>query len=157
MKIRLLHVLSRLEDGLLVLLITCLLGMSCTQIVMRNVFDSGIPWLDPASRVLVLWLALVAAAIATRERQHLSIDLTQTLSASTLNITERVISLVGAAVCATIAWFSIELIQYELEDGLLAFSIVPVWATELIIPASFALMALRFFLQIFGPVKEGAS
>ena len=150
----LLKALRKVEDGLLVLLIAALLLMSFSQIVMRNLFDQGIPWLDPAARILVLWLALVAAGIATRERQHLAIDVTQGVPRRFLNISSRLVSLVASAVCATIAYYSIELIQYEYEDGIMAFEGVPVWLTEIVIPISFGLMALRFLLQVFLPNKE---
>ena len=142
------------EDGLLVLLIASLLVLSCSQIVLRNLFDDGITWIDPASRILVLWLALVAAGIATRERQHLSIDITQAFSAALLYVTDRLVSLVAAVVCSVVTYFSIELIQYEYEDGMIAFEGVPVWLTETIIPISFGLMALRFLLQVFVSQQE---
>ena len=142
------------ENALLVALIAALLILSCSQIVLRNLFDSGIPWLDPAARVLVLWLALIAAGIATRDKQHLSIDLTHFLPKHLILVANRLVSLVGAIICGVIAYFSIELIEYEYEDGLIAFAQVPVWLTEVVIPASFALMAVRFAIQVVIPGEE---
>ena len=58
--------LHRAEDALLVILLTAMIVLACTQILLRNFFDSGIVWIDPLLRVMVLWLGLVGATVATR-------------------------------------------------------------------------------------------
>ena len=47
----------RLEDGALVLALVSMLVMALTQIVLRNVFDSGFLWAESFLRILVLWVA----------------------------------------------------------------------------------------------------
>ena len=48
--------------------------LAALQIVLRYGFDSGIAWADPLLRVLVLWLGLLGALAATRDRRHITID-----------------------------------------------------------------------------------
>ena len=52
--IRLLH---RFEDSLLALLLSAMIALACTQIVLRNVFEASLLWVDPLLRVMVsTWL-----------------------------------------------------------------------------------------------------
>ena len=53
--------LHRAEDGLLAALLGSLLLLSVAQIVLRVVFDAGLPWAEPVSRAGVLYLALLGA------------------------------------------------------------------------------------------------
>ena len=70
----LLRLIHALENGLLYTLVAGLLGLALYQIVLRNAFGGGIYWADPLLRVMVLWMALVGAMVATREGGHISID-----------------------------------------------------------------------------------
>ena len=56
----------------LMLLMIC---MAVLQIFMRNLFDSGILWGDSLVKVLVLWIGLMGAMIASRNSHHISIDI----------------------------------------------------------------------------------
>ncbi len=67
--------LHRAEDALLVLLLSTMIVLASTQILLRNLFDSGFVWIDPLLRVLVLWLGLIGATVATRNNRHIRIDL----------------------------------------------------------------------------------
>ena len=57
------------------MLFTAILGLSTTQIVLRNFFASGLFWADELVRLLVLWLAVAGALAATRDRRHIAIEL----------------------------------------------------------------------------------
>ncbi len=76
---RLIDRLHRAEDGLLALLLAVMIVLAGTQILMRNLFDSGFVWIDPLLRVLVLWFGLIGATVATRHNKHIRIDLLSTL------------------------------------------------------------------------------
>ncbi|MEM9621755.1 MAG: TRAP transporter small permease subunit [Pseudomonadota bacterium] len=67
--------LRRLEDLLLALLLSGMIGMAAAQVILRNLFDSGILWGDSAVRVLVLWVAMIGAMVASRQDEHIRIDI----------------------------------------------------------------------------------
>lgn len=142
---------AKCEDALLVIILASLIGLAAGQIFLRNVFDFGVIWIEPLSRVLVMWLALIAAGIATREKAHLAIDVTQSLPGYVLKWLDRLTNVIAGCVCLAIAYYSVELVRFEYEDGLMAFDGVPVWLTEVIIPISFLLMGCRFILLLFLP------
>lgn len=142
--------LHRLEDGALVLALVSMLVMALTQIVLRNVFDSGLLWAESFLRILVLWVAILGAMVATRDRNHISIDLLSRLLPASYFVPLQIVSLLFAAVlCAIAAYHSVVFISYEYEDGAIAFAEVPVWFCQSIMPIGFGVMALRFLYAAF--------
>ena len=67
--------LAAIEDGLLVLLLAAMIGLAGTQILLRNVLDTGLGWGDPLLRVTVMWIGLLGAMAASRDDNHITIDL----------------------------------------------------------------------------------
>lgn len=138
------------ENTALYLIVAVLLGLSVYQIVLRNVFDSGLYWADPLLRVLVLWLAMFGAMVATRETGHIRIDaLTHYLSPRLKPLANLVVSLFSAAVCFVAAWYGYLFVLDEREYGMTAFAEVPAWLCQSIIPFGLAVIGLRMFIQAF--------
>ena len=72
---RVLWCIHRIEDLLLVGLLLSMISIAFTQIVLRNGFDGGIAWADSLLRIMVLWIALIGALVASRDQRHINIDL----------------------------------------------------------------------------------
>jgi len=143
--IRFLH---RLEDSLLVLLLSTLIVLASTQIFLRNFFDLGLVWVDPFLRVMVLWLGLIGASVAARENKHIQIDvLTRLLKSSILVPVQAVVDQFSAWVCLIIAWYGASWIQLDYIDQINSFIGVPAWTLEIIIPISFGIIGARYFLH----------
>ncbi len=145
---RLHRFLWRLEGAVLVAVLTATIGFAVTQIVLRNLFHSGLAWGDPLVRNLVLWLGMVGAMIASRRHEHIHIDVfTRRLPAAWQPWVHRLTDLFTAAVCLTVAWHALMLVRLEYQDGYTAFGAVPVWLAEAIIPFGFTVMGLRYGLS----------
>ena len=146
---RLYSLLRRAEDYLLVTAVLLTIVLASLQILMRNLFDSGILWADSALRVLILWLGMLGAMYASREDKHIRIDLvSRYLGSSSRKLTWYITELFAALVCAIACWYSLVFVSYEYSDGALAFAAIPSWLTASIIPFAFAVMALRYLLSI---------
>ncbi|MDH5601077.1 MAG: TRAP transporter small permease [Gammaproteobacteria bacterium] len=136
---------------LLFFLLTAIL-LASAQILLRNFFDSGISWADSALRILVLWIGMIGAMFASRNKKHIRIDvLSHYLPYKLRDNIWRFTEIITAFVCGLAAYFSIEFIKYEYEDGMIAFANVPVWVCETIIPIAFTVMALRYLVYAFTP------
>lgn len=147
----------RLEDSLLVLALTSMLGFALLQILLRNFFDSGILWADSFLRILVLWVTMLGAMVATREVSHIKIDLlARYLPRPLALVSIALASLFAAAICGVTAWYILELVRYEYEDGTIAFGVVPTWLCQIIMPVGFGFMSLRFFYRSIYAFYEGA-
>lgn len=141
-----------IERTFLVSLFALLVGLTGTQIVLRNVFDSGLIWADDAIKVLVLWIAMVGALYATRGANHISIDVaSRFLPHGFEALVKRILFVLSALICATASWYSYQFILLEFEDPIIAFLNIPTWLTQAVIPATLLLMALRFLMLVIHP------
>lgn len=142
---RLANGFALVEDTLIVLILLAMIGLAGSQIVLRNLFDTGLAWGDPLLRVSVLWIGLLGAMAATRDNNHIRIDILSRFMSPRLKLISDVITnLFTAVVCAVIAWYAAQLVIVERQDGINAFANVPAWICELIIPIGFTVMAVRF-------------
>ena len=143
------RLLLRLEDGLLLLLMSGMILLACAQILLRNLWDSGLVWADPLVRVLVLWLTMLGAMAATRERHHIHIDLlSRFLSQRKQRMVRGLTDLFAALVCGLLAWHSGRFVWLEFQDGGILFATLPAWVCESVMPLGFGIMSLRFLLQV---------
>jgi TRAP-type C4-dicarboxylate transport system permease small subunit len=151
---KLLNFLYHLEDMFLIGLFMMMLGMAILQIFLREFFSAGLSWGDLMVRMLVLWICLFGAMVASRQDKHINIDiLTRYMPGRAKNIVDRIVRVVTAAICLFMAWQGIKLIRLDLEHGTIAFGAVPAWICETVIPVGFAVMALRYLILSIQPVK----
>lgn len=143
-------VLQKIEDGILIGLLLLMIFLAVFQIALRNLFDGGILWGDPLIRVLVLWIGLMGAMIASRNNHHISIDVvSRFLPYHIKKLTTLLTSVFTSVVCALMAYFSLQFVLMEKTDGLMAFATIPAWICESIIPISFAIISFRYLLLSF--------
>ena len=97
----LIRFLHRIEDGILIALLLVMIIMAVLQIALRNLFDSGILWGDTFVRVLVLWIGLIGAMIASRKKHHISIDvMSRYLPFHLKNLSDLIVCLFTTVICA---------------------------------------------------------
>lgn len=151
------------EDSVMIALVSLMILLAGTQIILRNLFDTGFGWSDPLLRIMVLWVGLVGAMAATREHRHITIDvLSRFLPARGKQVSGVITDLFSTIVCVLLAWHSGTFVIEEFRSGGEAFIGVPAWACEAIMPVGFAVMALRFLLSSVErlrqpqPVERGA-
>ncbi len=145
----------RAEDALLAILLTAMIILASTQILLRNLFDFGFVWIDPLLRVLVLWLGLLGATVATRNNKHISIDLlSRFLKRESYCLVQSGVAQISAWTCLVIAWYGLNWIRLDYEDAVASFVGIPAWMLEVVIPAAFALIGLRYLLISVFWVKQ---
>jgi len=68
--------LQRGEEWSVFSLLLLLVGLTFVQVVLRNLpGNPSQPWIDLASRLLVLWVGLLGASLAVAREKHISIDI----------------------------------------------------------------------------------
>lgn len=136
---------QRLEDIFLLLLVIAMLLLAVMQIVLRNLFDSGLLWADASVRILVLWIALVGAMAASRDNSHIKIDLLNYyLPSSVQKATQTLVYLFSAFICGLLAYTSYQFVSYEWMDESIAFANIPSWVCQSIMPFGFSVICLRY-------------
>ncbi len=144
---RVLRIVELVEDGLLVLLLAGMVVLAAAQIIARNVVGSGMLWADPALRVMVLWVGLIGAMVATRYDKQISVDAVSRFLPDRLKAIVRVVTdLFTAGVSMAVAWNAWRLLQDDRVAGTTLFASVPLWVCELILPIAFLVISVRYFV-----------
>ena len=152
---RLLWLTELVEDALLVLLLSAMIGLAGAQIVLRNLFDSAIVWADPLLRVSVLWVGMIGAMVATRGDKQISIDAVSKFLPPRTKAGIRVVTdIFTAAVSAVVAWSAYRLMLEDRAAGGLTIGFVPVWICESVIPVAFAVIAVRYLVYAVRHVRK---
>jgi TRAP-type C4-dicarboxylate transport system permease small subunit len=136
------------EDTILATVLSVMIGLAVTQIVLRNVFDSGLLWADPLLRVMVLWVGLLGAMVATRMDKQITVDVLSRLLPTRWNAGARVVTdLFTAGVSLVLAWHSVRLVLDDRLVGTVAFAKVPIWVCEAILPVAFAVIGVEYLMH----------
>jgi len=137
------------ENVALVTLLTSMILLAVVQIVLREVFSTGVAWADELVRLMVLWLAMVGSIAACRDNRHIRIDvLSHLLPDSVVRITRMIVDVFAAAVCAVIAWQAYRYLQLEIEFEDVVLVNTPAWWVHMIMPAAFALISYRYVVKV---------
>jgi TRAP-type C4-dicarboxylate transport system permease small subunit len=152
---RVTRTLEKLEDGTLVTLVGALVVVASSQIALRNLFSVTFFWADPLVRHLVLWSGFVGAIVATRESRHIRIDFMLRFCSMRLrNGIQLAANLSSAAVCLVLFVTAVRFILDEREFGYRGVFDTPVWYLQLVFPATFGIMAVRFLAHVASCVRE---
>jgi TRAP-type C4-dicarboxylate transport system permease small subunit len=151
--------IRRIEDGVLALLLVSLIVIAGGQILLRNVFSTGLSWTDEMLRILVLWLAMAGAVAASRGDRHISIDLlSRLLPPSWIRYMIALTSLFTAGVCLILSYQSWVFVSASREFEDLLLGGLPAWPFQIILPIAFALITVRYLIfaaQQFLPERPG--
>ena len=144
--------LRRIEDGLLALILAAMIAVAAYQVVARNLFDPGLMWGDALVRVLVIWVALIGAMVASRNDDHIRIDVLARFAPPRWGRPlKRFANAFTCAVMGVFAWHSFRFVRFEYEDGIIAFASVPAWLCEAVLPVGAAVIGLRYLLHTLDP------
>ena len=146
-----------LETWLIVAVLGGLILLGAAQIVLRNFFSIGFAWGDGVARLAVLWLGLLGALAASRDRRHITMGALARWLPPRLRIAAGILAdAFGAAVSAALAWFSRAFVGDSREFGDLLLGDVPAWWLQAIMPVAFALMAWQFALSAVKRARDGS-
>ncbi len=113
------------------------------EIVVRQT-GTGIPGALPFEQHLTLWIAFLGAALAAREGRLLALATGNFLPEGRFRAIAAVFTGgVSAMVATLLGRASLDLVQIEREGGIEMAAGVPVWVGQAVMPAGFAILALR--------------
>ncbi len=117
---------------------------------MRNVYGLGYVWADILVRILVLWVGLLGATVATHEGRHLTIEVvTKFLPPQATRYLRVFVNCFALTVCLFLTQAALKYLDLQqmtaTGPGLLG---MPEWSTEVIVPVAFTLISFHFFVLI---------
>lgn len=139
--------------ALLVLFVTLLF----VQILVRNLFNFGLPWVEELSRFAFVWFALLGAAYAAKLNAHNRVEMHLKLLPRKVYVTViLLVDLIWVAFNITITWKSWMVIQDLLEFPFISPALG--WSMAylyMIIPIAFILMSLRVLQVNYNRIIHG--
>lgn len=143
--------IEKIESILVALALLFMIGLAFLQVLLRNLWDTGISWGDPIIRALVLWVGFLGASIATHQEGHIRLDVvSKFLPPKTKRVTECLVHLASAVVCVLLAKAAWDFVQMEREFETMLVDKIPNWIALIIIPVSFLVIAFRMVLSGLG-------
>jgi TRAP-type C4-dicarboxylate transport system permease small subunit len=147
--------LGRIEKYTLTVMLSVMILLAFSQIILRNVLNSGIAWGDPLVRYLVLWVGFIGASLATKEGKHITIEVfARGLSGRSNPYLNAISTFISALVCGLLVFAGWTFVRNEAQMGGTTFLQIPFWIPPIIIPVTFALMTLRFGLRFMAELKR---
>ena len=144
---RLDHFGRLMENVALVTMLSSMIVLAVGQIVLREVFETGIIWADELLKLMVLWLAMIGSIAACRDDRHIRIDaLSHVLPQWLINMTRVLVDIFAAIVCAVVATHAWRYLQLEIEFEDQVLVDTPAWIAHVVIPVAFALISYRFVI-----------
>jgi TRAP-type C4-dicarboxylate transport system permease small subunit len=137
-----------LENFALVSLLSTMIVVAVAQIVLREVFNTGLVWASELLKLIVLWLTMFAAIAACRDDRHIRIDaISHLLPPSAIRVTRVVVDLFAAVVCAAVSYHAFRNLQLEIEFEETVLLDFPAWIAHAIVPIGFIVMGYRFVVS----------
>jgi TRAP-type C4-dicarboxylate transport system permease small subunit len=142
--------LAKAESGFLVFLLFLMVFLAFGQVILRNFLNSGFLWTDLFLRQLVLWVGFLGASLAVRERRHISIDvLPQFIPTPYRPFVQVLVNFSAGLISVFLTVAAWKFLRLEMEFPTILFLDLPAWIFQTILPISFAVISLRYFLHVF--------
>ena len=137
--------LGRLEQGLLALALSLMVIVAFLQILLRNLFATGLSWGDELVRYCVIWVGFLGAALATKEGKHIGMDvISRWLSPERRVLLQGLTHLVSAMISAALTLAAVKFLRMEVQIGVKTFFGLSTWIIQIVIPVTFGIMTLRY-------------
>jgi TRAP-type transport system small permease protein len=123
------------------------------DVVMRNVGLGTIAWVNEVSEYSLPVATLLIAPWLLHRNEHVRLDvLIVNLPRRLGRLLERSCDVVGIAICAVFAWYSIRLIldSARISSMVVKTLAIPEWWQYALVPVSFSLLAVEFARRLRG-------
>jgi C4-dicarboxylate transporter DctQ subunit len=145
-------IVSRLEEGVLALLLAVMVGVTFSQVIARYVFNTGAVWALELTQYLFAWLVLFGMSYGVKVGSHIGVDaFVKKMSAPmqrAAGIAAVVFCMAYGAIMFVGGWNLVEfayILDIESED-----LPIPQWAPYLILPVGSGLLFLRLAQVAYG-------
>jgi len=171
------RIFNKIEEIILAVLLVGMVSLASLQVLLRNVWNTGIDWADVTLQNATVVLGLLGAAIATSEKRHLTIDVVSRLIKGRIkHLVQVVLDIFALGVCSLLTQGGIATFRIAYEDwranipeGWTVWANFktqfldggfPEWLSQLFLPIGFGLIAFHFTLRLIldlGTLVKGAS
>ena len=140
--------LAASENLIASLALAAMMVLPLAEMGLRRAFGVGIPASGPLVQHLTLWVGLLGAAVAARERKLLALATASFLPEGPFRAAAHtLVSAVSALLVTLLTWGAVVLVLNEREAGTSIGAGIPVWVMQLALPVAFGLITGRLVCQ----------
>jgi len=156
------RIILRFEKWLIITLFVAIFCLSCMQIVLRYVFNSGFAWVPEIVVFAFIILTLAAASTGVRSGVHIGVDvIVKLLPTKIQTLCFFVKDIAGAMLYFFMSYLTFAFVMTFREMGQVStITDIPVWAMIAYLPVSFFLMGIHYLASLwetFGKYRSGES
>jgi C4-dicarboxylate transporter, DctM subunit len=133
----------RLEDGLAATLLAAAVLLPLSEILARRFLTTGLPAAASLVQHLTLWITFLGAALAAREGRMLALGTAELLRGRWHRVATASAGVLAAAASAVLFRAALDLVLIERQGGGTIGLGIPTWVVQAVMPAGFALVAVR--------------
>ncbi len=149
------QIIRRVERALIAIVLIAMALLYFVNVLVRELqpaLASQFVWIEEATLFALAWLVFVGLGLTLERRRHIAMTfMLDELAPRALRVTKALIDLAGLIVALILAKLSFDLAQFIYQSGqispTLGISMVVLYAP---MPIGFALLALRYFLELIG-------
>ena len=150
-------VVTALENRVLALAFATMVALPIAEIVLRATLQIGIENVGSLVQHLALFIGTLGAAVAAREGRLLAFAGARYIGGRAGTVARVVSHSVSVAICAVLCYGALTFVEFERLGGTVLAYGIPLWVVELVIPAGFALIAVRFLQETAGSASTLAT
>lgn len=149
------RIFAKIVTAILIVSLFTMVGLVFYQVLLRNIWNSGLAWGEIAARNLVIWIAFLGASLATRSRQHISVDfLTKILPKGPREALHFIFDGLACGISFLLAIAAFKFVLDERIMGTESFLNIPNWYIQIIIPFGFALISFQYAIGMVLDIRR---
>ena len=133
-------------------------GVAGAVVLYVERYPGGFVFAQKLALVMMLWVALLGASMATYERTHLALEMGEMLwPRPLLHLVKALAHAVTSAFCLALFVLSMQMVfhDHSSDERILGLIWMPLWVAVLIMPYAFADIAIRMLAQSFTRATRG--
>jgi tripartite ATP-independent transporter DctM subunit len=139
------HSSTVVEKAFIVVISLAMVVLPVAEIILRKLYGNGVPGGSVYVQHLTLWLGFIGALGATAAGKHLGLASGNLLPAGKPRLYAGIFgAMVSTSVCVMLAWASAGVVLADRGGTATLAGGLPEWWTEIIVPVTLVLIALRF-------------
>lgn len=139
---------GRVDGWLLAVAMLACAGFASLDFFLRSFGLASSPWFDRIPKYCTLVIAMIGAALASRQGNHIAIDIVNRFAPPRLAQWSRAIADASITlICMYLSYASFEFLLGEVEAGAKELEVLPTWVIAAFIVWGFAFCAFRFALR----------
>lgn len=155
---KILNLLDKIEEVLLVSMFAGMVLVIFFQVIMRYIFNNSLPWSEELGKFFFVWISWIGISIGAKRGEHIKITmLVDKLSFKKAHICNILSEIIVIIICAITVFYGIELVRTQAKVPYAGIKISMAWG-YLAVVLGCTLMIIRDIINIsnsINAIKKG--